>query len=176
MSQQTASPPSGPGSAWAAGGTMFAGVLMIVEGILGFLQGIVAINRDDVYARVGDYVYSFSLTSWGWIHLVVGLLVAFTGFSLLRGAEWARYVGIGLASLSIVLQFMFLPYQPIWALINIAMGVFVVWALATDQPVKSSPQAPQTRQAPQAPPTPPSQDQPLWSDPTGPADPTKPTA
>jgi hypothetical protein len=162
MSQQTASPPGGTGSTWAMGGTVFAGVLMIVEGILGFLQGIVAINRDDVYTRVGNYVYSFNLTSWGWIHLVVGLLVAFTGFSLLRGAEWARYVGIGLASLVIVLQFMFLPYQPLWALINIAMGMFVVWALASDRPGQHAPQAPQ---APHNPQTPPTGDRPNWTPP-----------
>ncbi|WP_329119815.1 DUF7144 family membrane protein [Streptomyces sp. NBC_01465] len=164
MSQQAAQPPRSSGSAWAAGGTMFAGVLMVIEGIMGFLQGLVAIHNDDIYTRVGDYIYSFNLTSWGWVHLIVGVLVAGTGFGILLGQEWARFVGIGLASLNIVLQFMFLPYQPIWALTTIALGVFIVWALATDQPVKPAQGGPKT------PPTPPpaSADQPLWSDPTKP--------
>ncbi|MEV0090270.1 hypothetical protein [Streptomyces sp. NPDC050738] len=167
MSQQSAQPPSSSGSAWAAGGTVFAGVLMVVEGIMGFLQGLVAIHRDDVYTRVGDYIYAFSLTSWGWIHVVLGLLVALTGVGILLDQEWARFVGIGLASLTILLQFMFLPYQPLWALISIAIGVFIVWALATDQPVKPSAGAPQ---APQAPPAPPAPDQPAWNPPTKPTE------
>ncbi len=119
-------------SPWATGGTVFAGVLMLVSGILGILEGIAGIAKDDVYARIGDYVYKFNLTTWGWIHLVLGILVAVAGFGILKGAAWAKACGIALASLSVILHFMWLPYQPIWALIAIAIGVFVIWALCTD--------------------------------------------
>ncbi|MFG2651743.1 hypothetical protein [Streptomyces sp. NPDC048436] len=119
-------------SPWATGGAMFAGVLMLVSGILSVLEGIAGIAKDDVYARIGDYVYKFNLTTWGWIHLILGILVAITGYGILKGASWAKACGVALASLSVVLHFMWLPYQPIWALIAIAIGIFVIWALCTD--------------------------------------------
>jgi hypothetical protein len=104
-----------------------------VEGIFGILSGIAAIAKDDVYARVGDYVYEFNLTTWGWIHLILGILVAVTGWGVLKGADWARAVGVGLATLVVIAQFMWLPYQPVWAIVSIAIAVFVIWALCTDR-------------------------------------------
>ena len=123
----------GGGSAWASGGTMFAGVLMMVYGVLGVLNGIAAIAKDDVYTHIGDYVFEFSLTTWGWIHLVLGVLVAVTGWGILKDAAWARGVGVGLAALAVVANFMWLPYQPLWALVSIAIAIFVIWALCTDR-------------------------------------------
>ncbi|MEV3872874.1 hypothetical protein [Streptomyces sp. NPDC049906] len=116
---------------WVTGGTVFAGVLMLVSGVLAVLNGIAAIAEDDVYASVNDYVFEFDLTSWGWIHLVLGVLVALTGYGILKGADWARAVGVGLAALSVVLNFVWLPYQPLWALVAIAIGLFVIWALCS---------------------------------------------
>ncbi|NWF25378.1 hypothetical protein HW130_03715 [Streptomyces sp. PKU-EA00015] len=135
MSQQTrpvgATPPvPDPAAGWVTGGVAFAGVLMLCGGVLAVLQGIAGIVEDDWYLTVGDYVYRVSLTGWGWIHLVIGLLVAVTGAGVLKGAEWARITGIVLASLSLVTQFLFLPYAPIWSVIMIALDVFVIWALA----------------------------------------------
>ncbi|MFE6227099.1 MULTISPECIES: hypothetical protein [unclassified Streptomyces] len=139
MSQNSAqhSAPSRPhkpsaSEAWASGGTLFAGVLMLVTGFMNVFQGIAGIAEDDVYARVGDYVFKFNLTTWGWIHLIVGVVVAIAGYGILKGAEWGRVAGIALASLNLLLQFLFLPYQPWWALLSMAISVFVIWALATD--------------------------------------------
>ncbi|MER5494200.1 hypothetical protein [Streptomyces sp. NPDC002490] len=116
---------------WVTGGTVFAGVLMLVSGVLAVLNGIAAIAEDDVYASVNDYVFEFDLTTWGWIHLVLGVLVALVGYGILKGADWARAVGVGLAALSVVLNFVWLPYQPLWALVAIAIGLFVIWALCS---------------------------------------------
>ncbi|MEK9519561.1 hypothetical protein ACIOMM_22495 [Streptomyces sp. NPDC087908] len=146
MSQNTAPPRgpapgsgSGPGSpssasaSWASGGTLFAGVLMLVTGFMDVFQGIAGIAEDDVYTRVGDYVFKFDLTTWGWIHLILGVVLAIAGYGVLKGAEWGRVAGIALASLNILFQFLFLPYQPWWALFSMAISVFVIWALATDE-------------------------------------------
>ncbi|MEU6974674.1 MULTISPECIES: hypothetical protein [unclassified Streptomyces] len=135
MSQNTASPRrqnSASSGGWAAGGTLFAGVLMLVTGIMDIFQGIAGIAEDDVYTRVGDYVFKFNLTTWGWIHLILGIVVAIAGFGILKGAEWGRVAGIALASLNVLAQFLFLPYQPWWALFSMAVSIFVIWALATD--------------------------------------------
>jgi hypothetical protein len=150
MSHPTAAtPPPGskpPGSAgpdpredsrnsWAAGGTVFAGLMLMVNGVLAVLEGIVGIARDSVYVRTrGDYVYKFDVTAWGWIHLILGVIALLVGYSLLRGLAWARYLGIFIAGLNLIANFMFLPYQPVWAIIMIAIDVFVIWALATYHP------------------------------------------
>ncbi|MFF7333887.1 hypothetical protein ACIQU5_08765 [Streptomyces sp. NPDC090306] len=118
---------------WVTGGVVFAGVMLICTGALAVLQGIAATASDDVYARIGTYVYEFSLTSWGVIHIVIGALAFVTGLCLLRDMAWARFVGILLAVLSLVAQFLFLPYAPVWSVIVMAIDVFVIWALASRQ-------------------------------------------
>jgi hypothetical protein len=126
-------PPSAR-NAWATGGVTFAGVLLLVNGVLNVLQGIAAIAQDEVYARVDNYIYRINLTGWGWILVVLGVVLAVTGAGILKGAEWARLTGIVLASLSIIAQFMFLPYAPLWGLIMIVLDFFVIWALAVYRP------------------------------------------
>ncbi|MFI1885262.1 DUF7144 family membrane protein [Streptomyces jumonjinensis] len=121
-------------SGWAVGGVVFAGILMVCSGVLAILQGIAAIAEDDVYGRVGTYIYRINLTGWGWIHLIIGVCVLITGYGLLKNMSWARYAGIFFASLSLVAQFLFLPYLPIWAVIVIAIDVFIIWALAAYSP------------------------------------------
>ncbi|MGW1769302.1 DUF7144 family membrane protein [Streptomyces sp. NPDC002073] len=122
----------GVGSAWAEGGSVFAGVMLAVSSVFTILEGIIALAKDDVYTRIGDYTFEFDLTTWGWIHLVLGVLLLITGLAILKGSEWGRWAGIAFASLSVVAHFLWLPYQPLWSLIAIAIAVFVIWALSTD--------------------------------------------
>ncbi|MFD9408686.1 hypothetical protein ACFWBN_16950 [Streptomyces sp. NPDC059989] len=119
-------------SGWAAGGTVFAGVLLLVDGVLAVIKGIVGIAKDDVYSRLGDYVFKFDVTAWGWIHLVLGIILVIVGAGLLKGTYWARAMGVALAAFDIIVNFMWLPYAPVWAIISIAIGVFVIWALCYD--------------------------------------------
>ena len=69
-------------------------------------------------------------TSWGWIHLLVGLVVAVAGLAVLGGRTWGRVVGITLAMLSALANFLFIPYYPFWALTVIVLDIFIIWALA----------------------------------------------
>lgn len=115
---------------WAAGGTMFAGVLLLVTGVFGMLAGISGIGGDDVYGAVGEYTFKFDVNTWGWIHLILGVIVALAGIGILQGLAWASMVGIVLAVLVMVANFMWLPYQPIWAIIDIAIAAFVIWSLS----------------------------------------------
>ncbi|MER5517650.1 hypothetical protein [Streptomyces sp. NPDC002763] len=134
MTQQTHPAPA-PASGWTTGGVVFAGVLLLINGVFAILQGISAIATDDVYARIHNYVYKINLTGWGWILLILGVLGVIAGAALLKGAPgWARGVGIFLAALSMLAQFLFLPYAPIWALIMIGIDFFVIWALAVYKP------------------------------------------
>ena len=110
---------------------MFAGVLMILSGLWGVLAGISAIFNDQVYLTTPAYVYSFDLTGWGWIHLILGAVVAAAGVGVVRAATWAVVVGITLASLSALVNFAFIPYYPVWSILIIAVDVAIIWALAT---------------------------------------------
>ena len=130
-SQETPTPRRETGSEWAHGGMVFAGVLMMVIGVMGILNGIAGIATNDVYATIGDYAFEFSLTTWGWIHLIVGLAVLGVGYGVIQGKTWARAMGIALASLFAIEYFMFLPYAPVWSVICIGIAVFVMWSLAT---------------------------------------------
>ena len=122
----TAAPPNNT----AVGLTVFAGVMMIMLGVFQVIQGVVALFNDTLYVAGQKWVFQFDITTWGWIHLIVGVLVAVAGFFVFRGAVWARAVGIGIAAISAVLNFMWLPYYPLWAMLIIALDVFVIWALA----------------------------------------------
>ncbi|MDJ1136644.1 DUF7144 family membrane protein [Streptomyces iconiensis] len=117
---------------WVSGGTMFAGVLLLVTGVFGMLTGISGIATDDVYGAVGeDYMFKFDIHTWGWVHLVLGVVVALTGIGILQGIAWARITGTVMAVLVMVANFMWLPYQPVWAVIAIVIALFVIWSLTT---------------------------------------------
>jgi hypothetical protein len=108
----------------------FAAIMMIVLGIFGALEGLAAIVRSGFYHVPPHYYVSINATGWGWIHLIVGIIVVLAGFALFQGAAWARVVGIIMASISAITNFLFIPFYPIWALLIIAIDVFVIWALA----------------------------------------------
>jgi hypothetical protein len=116
---------------WRTGLVVFAGTIMIVGGIFQALAGLVALFRNQVYVVGLNYVYSFDVTTWGWIHLIVGIVVALAGAALLTGQTWGRVVAVALAIVSMLVNFMFIPYYPVWSLLIIALDVFVIWALCT---------------------------------------------
>ena len=117
-------------SPWAVGFTVFAATLMIMLGVLHAIQGLVALFNDEFYVRLPNYTFELDITSWGWIHLIVGIVVAIAGIALLSGQLWARAIGIALAALSAIANFLWLPYYPVWSIISIGLAVGVIWGLA----------------------------------------------
>jgi hypothetical protein len=117
-------------SNWAIGFILFAGVMMIMAGTFQVFAGLVALFENEFYVATRNYMFQFDATTWGWIHLLGGVLVAAAGFAVVAGQTWARGVGIFLAGLSALANFAFIPYYPFWALTVIALDVFVIWALA----------------------------------------------
>ncbi|MFB4426126.1 hypothetical protein C5F59_034245 [Streptomyces sp. QL37] len=117
------------GHAAQSGWTVFAAVMMIFGGAMAVLEGIAAIAKDDLFVSTRNYVFQFSLTGWGWVHLILGIVVVLAGFALFSGALWARAVGVVLAGLLVVAHFLWLPYYPFWSLVLIAINIFVIWAL-----------------------------------------------
>jgi hypothetical protein len=117
-------------SGWAVGFTVFAAVMMIMVGAWQAIAGLVAIFENEFYVQTRNYLFQFDATTWGWIHLLVGLVVAFAGWGVLSGQTWGRIVGITLAALSATANFLFIPYYPFWSMLIIAVDVLVIWALA----------------------------------------------
>ena len=117
-------------SGWAAGFIMFAAIMMLLAGLFQALAGLVAIFENEFYVATRNYLFEFDATSWGWVHLLLGLVLAFAGYGLLSGKTWARVVALTLAVLSAIANFLFIPYYPFWALTIITLDVFVIWALA----------------------------------------------
>ena len=115
---------------WAVGFIVFAAVMMMMAGVFQALAGLVAIFKNEFYVATRNYLFEFDVSAWGWIHLILGVIVVLAGFALLSGATWARTVGITLAVLSAIANFLFIPYYPFWALTIIALDIFVIWALA----------------------------------------------
>lgn len=111
--------------------TVIAAILLAVAGILSVLQGIAAIASDEIFVTGIQYTYAFDVTGWGWVHLIVGVLVVLTAFALMTGATWARVTAVVLAGLSIVVNFVWLPYYPLWGIMVIALDVVVIWAVST---------------------------------------------
>lgn len=132
---RTSAAVSGP---WVTGLALFAGILMVVLGIYHALGGIAAIIGDRLYVTTPDYTYTLDITGWGWIHLVLGVLIAVVGGGVVTGRAWGRAVGVLVAALSMVANFMFIPYYPIWSVVMIALCVAVIWALAVWDPSSSS--------------------------------------
>ncbi|GAA0662572.1 hypothetical protein GCM10010193_12380 [Kitasatospora atroaurantiaca] len=123
--------PGGPGrnTGFVTGLVLFAGVMMVVNGLLAIFQGIVAVAKDEVFVRTHNYTFKFDLTSWGWIHIALGAVVAAVGVAVLMGQGWGRVAGIAVVSISLVFNFLFVPYHPIWTLVVIAIDAFILWAL-----------------------------------------------
>ena len=113
----------------AVGWTLFAAFMMIMFGTWWAFAGLAEILKDDVFVLTSKYVFKFTVTTWGWIHLLLGIVVILASFALFRGVVWARTVGVVLAIASGLIGFAWLPWYPIWAVIIITASVFVVWAL-----------------------------------------------
>jgi hypothetical protein len=120
----------GETSGAAVGFILFAAVMMIMAGVFQALQGLVGIFENEFYVATRNYLFQFDATTWGWTHLLVGLLVAFAGWGLLSGRTWARVAAITLAVLSAIANFAFIPYYPFWSLLIITLDIFVIWAVA----------------------------------------------
>lgn len=110
--------------------TIFAGVLILITGLLHLLTAIAAIAGRDIFVVTKDQVFLVDVSAWGWIHLVIAALFLIAGFGIVTGKTWGYLAGIVMASLSILDNFLFAPIYPFWALVIIAIDILVIWALA----------------------------------------------
>ena len=125
MSDYTAARPSG----WVIGGVTFASTIMILIGIFQAFAGLEAIIDDDFYVVTQNYAFDLDTTAYGWIHLILGIVIVCAGFALWARKTWAAIVAIFLAMLSAIANFFFIPYYPFWSILMIALAIWVIWAI-----------------------------------------------
>jgi hypothetical protein len=108
----------------------FAAALLAVSGIFKVFDALWAFKYDDdVSTEVQTFIFERDLTSWGWVWLVVGIVLIATGFAVVTGAEWARWVGIVAASLAAITFLPWIYYQPLWTILSVSLAMLVVYAL-----------------------------------------------
>jgi hypothetical protein len=115
------------------GSALFAGAMMVVAGIWHGLIGFAGLVHDTLFFNADGYLYTVDLTVWGWAHLFMGAALAAVGVAVRRGQPWARAAGIVMVGLSLLINFLFVPYHPVWSLLVIALDVAIIIALATDR-------------------------------------------
>ena len=116
------------GDRWT-GWIAFAGILMIIGGVLQGLYGLIAIVNDKwiVWGNVGA-VY-LDITQWGWVHLIWGVVMVLAGLGVLSGNLLARIIGVILAGITAVVNFAFIPVYPLWSVIVVVISIVVIYAL-----------------------------------------------
>jgi hypothetical protein len=129
MNQYQSGPEQPEVSGWAIGGVTFAATLLILIGAFQAIAGLVALFNDEFFVVTRNYTFDLDVTGWGWVHLILGILLLVTGFALFSRKTWAGVVAIFLATLSAIANFFFIPYYPFWSIVEIALAVWVIWAL-----------------------------------------------
>lgn len=113
----------------ALGGLIFAACVLTLIGAFQVVAGLTAIIDDEFYVVLPNYTFNLDTTAWGWIHLLLGVALLLTGLGLFGRQAWAGVTAIFLASLSALANFFFIPYFPLWAIVVIALDIWVIWSL-----------------------------------------------
>jgi hypothetical protein len=98
-------------------------------GVWWIISGIVALANDTFLVVGQDYLFQSDITTWGWIHLILGIVILLAGFYLFSGAVWARTVGVAVAVVWALIAFVWMPRYPVWAMAFLVVSIFVIWAL-----------------------------------------------
>jgi hypothetical protein len=116
-----------PSERTGTGWLTYAGVMLIVVGFLDVIDGLWALDRSDT--RVDTLLYADKLGGWGWFYLILGIVLVVAGIGVFYAAQWARWTGIILASISIVANMLWIFYQPGVVLIHVILASLVVYGL-----------------------------------------------
>ncbi|HEY4609957.1 MAG TPA: hypothetical protein VIH06_12150 [Ilumatobacteraceae bacterium] len=111
------------------GWIVFAGTMMIITGAFNVIQSLVALADDEFYVVTPNHLVTFDLTQWGWIHLIMGIVLILVGLALFKESMWAVITGIIIVSLNMISQFAFMSAYPVWSIVAIAVDLMVLWAL-----------------------------------------------
>ncbi|HTL84048.1 MAG TPA: hypothetical protein VL856_02630 [Acidimicrobiia bacterium] len=108
----------------------FAGSILIFAGILRIFDAIWAFRYNgDLPSALKDATFGDSLTAYGWIYLLVGLLLILSGIGVFQGGQLSRWVGIIAGAIAGISAVPWLPYYPIWSFLYIVIALLVMYGL-----------------------------------------------
>ncbi len=107
----------------------FAGFMMMLLGVFEAIAGLAAIFKEDFYLVTQNHLLVFNFKTWGWISLVLGIVIFMAGLELLRGAMWARVIAVFLAGLSLIANMSFFDAYPWWSALMIVVDILVIYAI-----------------------------------------------
>ena len=113
------------GSGWV----LFAGIMIMMVGVLNIIWGIAAIDKSSFFVQDAKYVFS-DLRTWGWIILVLGGLQLAAAFSIWAGGSFGRWFGIAAATANAIAALLSIPAYPFWSLAIFAIDVLIIYGLA----------------------------------------------
>ena len=111
------------------GWTVFAGAVLFMVGSLDALFGLAAILNDEVVVVGGHGALIADITTWGWVHLLLGSLMALTGLALFAGSSGARWIAVFFVMVNAISQIVWFPVAPLWAFLIIILDVTVIYQL-----------------------------------------------
>lgn len=112
------------------GWVYFAGILMVIMGILSAVQGLTALLRGSFYTAHQGTLIVFNMTTWGWVHLILGIVVLMAGSAVMNGRTWGRVIGILLAGFSLIANFAFFASYPFWTGTVMIVDILIIYSLA----------------------------------------------
>jgi hypothetical protein len=115
-----------------SGWKMFAGIMLMIVGFMNVFDGLVAITQSNYISRNtgGVLPLTNNVKNWGWVELILGVIIVLAAFGVLSGATWARIVGILIASVNLMFQFAYLGHYAFWSFTLIIIDILVIYGLA----------------------------------------------
>ena len=114
-----------PGGGWI----LFAGIMLMLVGVLNVIWGIAAIGDSSFFVNDQKYILS-NLNTWGWVTLILGVVQILAAYSIWAGNQFGRWFGIAVAGLSAIDALMSIPAYPFWSLAIFAVDILVIYGLA----------------------------------------------
>jgi hypothetical protein len=111
------------------GWTVFAGIILFIVGSLDALWGLAALLNNDIVIVGGHGAIVANITTWGWVHLILGSLMALTGLALFAGSSGARWLAVFFVTVNTITQIVWFPAAPLWAFLMILLDVTILYQL-----------------------------------------------
>lgn len=109
---------------------VFAGILLMIAGVLNIVWGIAAIAESSFFTQTGAHYVFSNLNTWGWITLTLGIMEIFAAFSLFAGGSFGRWFGVIAAALVAIGALLDIRVLPFWSICVFALSVIVIYELA----------------------------------------------
>lgn len=124
------------GSDKGAGWVLFAAMVMVVVGGWSMLMGLFGLIDDEKVTMAGGQLFIVDITTWAWMHILLGALVLFTGLGLFSGSGLAQVVAVFLVTINAIAQLFTMSLHPWWGLTMLVLDIFIIWALCVYRPAR----------------------------------------